>query len=176
MTLETGRLKLVLSTAAHLELELSDRPRLWKELGLRPPVSWPAPLNDDDSFKWSLDFARANPGSPWGFYYFALKEPAGPVVVGNGGFKGAPDSAGMVELGYSLIPDYQRRGLASEAVGAMVEFCRSRGVKTVRGETLPELTPSIRVLEKNGFSFVGEGSEPGVIRYELKLSTDYPRG
>ena len=35
-------------------------------------------------------------------------------------------------------------------------------------ETLPELTASIRVLEKNGFRFAGPGSEDGVIRYELE--------
>ena len=34
-------------------------------------------------------------------------------------------------------------------------------------ETLPELTPSIGVLRKGGFALIGEGSEPGVIRFEL---------
>jgi RimJ/RimL family protein N-acetyltransferase len=33
-------------------------------------------------------------------------------------------------------------------------------------QTLPELAPSIGVLEKCGFRFAGEGGEPGVIRYE----------
>lgn len=35
-------------------------------------------------------------------------------------------------------------------------------------ETLPALAPSIGVLEKLGFVFAGEGSEPGVIRYALE--------
>ena len=34
-------------------------------------------------------------------------------------------------------------------------------------ETLPGLMPSIGVLRKCGFRFIGDGSEPGVIRYEL---------
>jgi RimJ/RimL family protein N-acetyltransferase len=37
----------------------------------------------------------------------------------------------------------------------------------VIAETLPELTPSIGVLGKCGFHLIGEGSEPGVIRFEL---------
>jgi len=36
----------------------------------------------------------------------------------------------------------------------------------VIAETLPELTPSIGVLRKCGFELIGEGSEPGVIRFE----------
>jgi len=40
-------------------------------------------------------------------------------------------------------------------------------VQRVIAETLPELTPSIGVLRKCGFRPVGEGSEPGVIRFEL---------
>jgi RimJ/RimL family protein N-acetyltransferase len=35
-------------------------------------------------------------------------------------------------------------------------------------ETLPDLTPSIGVLEKCGFRFIGEGSESGVVRYERR--------
>ncbi len=37
-------------------------------------------------------------------------------------------------------------------------------------ETLPELTPSIRVLEKSGFVNIGAGSEKGVIRFEFSRS------
>ena len=41
-------------------------------------------------------------------------------------------------------------------------------VDRVTAETLPELAPSIGVLEKAGFTLAeGEGSEPGVIRFEL---------
>jgi RimJ/RimL family protein N-acetyltransferase len=37
----------------------------------------------------------------------------------------------------------------------------------VIAETYPHLTPSIGVMEKCGLAFAGEGSEEGVIRYEL---------
>ena len=41
-------------------------------------------------------------------------------------------------------------------------------VARVIAETLPDLFPSIGVLRKIGFSYVGEGSEPGVVRYGLR--------
>jgi RimJ/RimL family protein N-acetyltransferase len=37
----------------------------------------------------------------------------------------------------------------------------------VCAETLPHLSQSIRVLEKNGFQRTGAGSEQGVIRYAI---------
>jgi RimJ/RimL family protein N-acetyltransferase len=55
--------------------------------------------------------------------------------------------------------------LASDAVAALIEWCRERGAKKVIAETFPELVSSIRVMQKNGFVFEGSGSEPGVIRY-----------
>jgi len=40
-------------------------------------------------------------------------------------------------------------------------------VQRAIAEALPELTPSIGVLRKCGFRFIGDGAEPGVIRFEL---------
>ena len=37
----------------------------------------------------------------------------------------------------------------------------------VTAETYPELSGSIGVLRRCGFRFTGDGSEPGVIRYEI---------
>lgn len=72
----------------------------------------------------------------------------------------------MVEVGYSIMPAFQRLGLASEAVAALIDWAFSDpGVQLVTAETLPSLPASIRVLEKNGFQFLGAGSEEGVIRY-----------
>jgi RimJ/RimL family protein N-acetyltransferase len=41
-------------------------------------------------------------------------------------------------------------------------------VRRVIAETLPELAGSIGVLRRCGFRLLGEGSEPGVIRFELR--------
>ena len=100
----------------------------------------------------------------------------GHVVVGAGGYKGKPDAAGSVEVGYSVLPEYRRQGLATEAVAGLVAnaFNDAR-VSRIIAETLPGLDASIGVLRKNHFRDIGAGSEPGVIRYELTRA-DYPGG
>ena len=95
-------------------------------------------------------------------------------MIGAGGFKGAPDAHGVVEVGYGIVTDHQRQGLATEAVDGWLRFAfGSPRVTMVVGQTLPSLAPSIGVLEKVGFRFVGAGHDPHapaveeVIRYEL---------
>ena len=90
------------------------------------------------------------------------------VLIGTIGYKGPPSPDGTVEVGYGIVNDHQRRGYASEAVRALVAHAFAvPEVHRVIAETLPELTPSIGVLRKCGFELTGEGSEPGVIRFEL---------
>ena len=89
-------------------------------------------------------------------------------MIGSAGYKGPPTQDGTVEIGYDIVSDHRRRGYASESVRALVSraFEQPR-VRRVIAETLPELIGSIGVLRKCGFEPVGEGSEPGVIRFEL---------
>ncbi len=88
--------------------------------------------------------------------------------MGCGGFKGKPTDDGTVEIGYSILEAHQRQGLAPEAVQELVRWAFSHEeVRRIGAHTLPELRPSIRVLEKCGFAFVGEGSENGAIWFEL---------
>ena len=75
---------------------------------------------------------------------------------------------GTVEVGYGIVSDQHRRGYASEAARALVGHAFARpAVRRVIAETYPELIGSIGVLRRCGFRHIGEGSEPGVVRYEL---------
>ena len=92
------------------------------------------------------------------------------VAIGNGGFKGRPDADGMVEVGYSVMDAYQRRGLCTEAVGALIAWAFSHPeVARVVAETNPDNIASIRVMEKNGLTFTGE-TDAGEVRYAITLS------
>ena len=94
-------------------------------------------------------------------------------LVGDAGFKGAPDDSGGCEIGYSIIPSFRRRGYATEAVGAILTWARQiPHVRTVRAEALENNLGSQRVLEKYGFLFVGVYDHPEdglTCRYELSL-------
>jgi RimJ/RimL family protein N-acetyltransferase len=89
------------------------------------------------------------PAGEWGPWQ--IEERATGLIVGGAGFKGEPDDAGVVEIGYSLAPCARRRGLATEAVAALVDHARSRGVRRVRAEIDPDNAVSRAVVERAGF-------------------------
>ena len=67
------------------------------------------------------------------------------------------------------VPSWQRDGLASEGCAALIESAWERGAETVIAHTLADLTPSLRVLEKLGFSSA-ESAEPGALGFALRRS------
>ena len=169
--LRTTRLELVAATLPMAIAERDDRGSLERDYQIRLALPWPPPLNDEASLAWSISVLReANGATGWGFWYFTIpptdeSEPL--LAIGNGGFKGGPDALGTVEIGYSVLEEYQRRGYASEAVEALVAWAfLQRGVRRIVAETYPVLIGSIGVLLKTGFRQVGLGPEEGVIRFE----------
>lgn len=119
----------------------------------------------------ALDGARAHNADPWGFHLFFDQDGS---LVGFGGWKGAPVD-GVVELGYSVAPARQGRGIATAAVRELIGRARAAGIHRVVAHTLPESSPSTGVLERCGFVRVGEIPDPdgqveGVVwRWELAL-------
>lgn len=170
--IRTPRLDLVAATAEVLEAELRGHAELAAVLDARVPQAWPPPLYDEDAVQWALKCLRDDAAfEEWGVRYFVAREPmagGGAVAVGAGGYKGPPRDQDWVEIGYSVLPEYQRRGFASEAARGLVRHAfRDPRIERVTAETLPQLWPSIGVLEKVGFRFAGEGTEEGAVRYEI---------
>jgi len=168
--LHTQRLCLVPGTAELGRAELNDRAHFAEQLGAKVPPAWPPPLNDEDSMTWFTEYVETHPEAVgWAAWYFLLRESDGSYkAVGNGGFKGMPDKSKGVEIGYSILEDHQRQGLATESAGLLIGWAFShQQVNRIIAQTLPDLRPSIRVLEKQGFTFVGEGLEEGAIMYQL---------
>jgi RimJ/RimL family protein N-acetyltransferase len=146
--ISSARLQFVAVEPAHARALLHDRGELAQALRVYLPESWP---------RFAKAFARlADPAYPsgddpqdWGGYFFI--DPAGGVLVGNGGFKGPPDEAGAVEIGYEIAPEYRNRGFASEAAQALIGFAFSQAsVRAVIAHTLAERSASAHVLRKAG--------------------------
>jgi len=77
-----------------------------------------------------------------------------------------------IEVGYGILPAYQRQGFATEAVAGMMSWVQSQTlVSAFIAQTFPHLQPSIRVLEKSGFQLVGAGFEEGTILLRKKCET-----
>lgn len=172
LKIKTERLELIAGTPSLAQADIESRERFAELLEARVPEDWPAPLNDLDSQKWVVRYLSEHPDATgWVIWYFVLPEhDAGErIVIGNGDFKGLPTEDGTVEVGYSIIEKFQGKGFATEAVAGLIKWAFTHPqVTRVIAETYPELTKSVRVMEKNGLVFIGDGSEERVIRYELK--------
>jgi ribosomal-protein-alanine N-acetyltransferase len=168
--LRTSRLTLVAASAELLGMELEDRETFGQALGAAMPASWPPPLYERANMHWSLAQLKRDPAlHGWLTWFWLLNREPKPLVIGLGGFKGKPNASGAVEIGYNVLPEFQRQGLATEAVGALVEWTfRQPKVERVIAKTLPELPASIRVLRKCGFEFAGNDSDIEVLRFERK--------
>jgi [ribosomal protein S5]-alanine N-acetyltransferase len=166
----TTRLELIAATAETVSLELRNVEQFATALGVPVPASWPPPLNDEGSQRWYLEMLQ-RPASAvgWALWYLIRREPTR-ELVGVAGFKGRPVD-GSCEIGYSLLPSFQGSGYATEASRELIRWAFShRDVERVTSETLPDLLDSIRVMEKCGMRFIGDGNpEEGqrTVRYAV---------
>jgi ribosomal-protein-alanine N-acetyltransferase len=168
--LETPRLRLIAADAALERAAARGRDALAAALEAEVAADWPPPLAEDALGAWAATLEQQPSLAGWAsWYWLSMRASLPPLLCGFGGFKGEPRE-GTVEIGYSLVESLHRRGLAPEACEALIVWAsRDPRVEVVIAHTLPELRPSQRVLEKLGFAPAGAGSEPGTIRYELKL-------
>lgn len=94
----------------------------------------------------------------WGPWLAVLKSDG--TIIGDLGFKGAPDDKNAVEIGYGFLEGYWHKGYATEAVGILMEWAwEQEGVHKIKAETLPDNPGSIRVLEKMGMEEIIRSEE-----------------
>ena len=163
----TPRLTLIPATVAHARAELADRAAFARLLGAAVPDAWP-PESAADALPLFLEWLEAAPDRVGWFGWYALTRAdlGAPVLVAGGGFLGPP-AGGAMQLGYSVLPEFQRQGYATEMVGELLGWAFSQpGVTLVAAETEWANPASVRVLEKSGFTPAGTASAPGGARFE----------
>lgn len=75
--------------------------------------------------------------------------------VGGGAFVGAPND-GVVEIAYFTLPQFVRRGYATQTATHLVAIARRAAPQiALKAFTLREVNPSTRILERLGFKVVG---------------------
>ncbi|TCL63769.1 RimJ/RimL family protein N-acetyltransferase [Hydrogenispora ethanolica] len=103
---------------------------------------------------------------PTGFESWIIVKREGMIGIGDAGFKGLPNAAGEVDIGYSIIAPEWRKGYGYEAARALLDWAFTQpGVRAVTAECLTDNRGSARILEKLGMSQLGR--EDGMIHWRV---------
>ena len=167
----TGRLELVPATIELCRAESRGPAAIGGALGVRVPASWPPPaFEPDDVARVQRQLERSPGETIWTLHYVTRRAgPDGRELLGVAGFMGVPSPQGVVEIGYTIAEEHQRRGYATEAVEALVaEAFAHPEVRAVTATTYASLAPSIGVLRKAGFALVAENAATGLLRFERR--------
>jgi RimJ/RimL family protein N-acetyltransferase len=146
--LETPRLKLLPFTLELKKITLFERDRLPELLGVAVPDAWPGA----DLLEALPHFIEAMEQDPLGRVWDGiLLHKADRVAIGGIGFHGPPDEAGMVEIGYNIIPAYEGQGYATEMARWVIDRAFQKpDIQVITAECRDDNLGSIRVLEKVG--------------------------
>ena len=114
------------------------------------------------------------PGDPGGWVQLTVENRHTGRLIGDVGVSPADQHPGVIKIGYTIAPEFQGAGYATEAVRALIDYAFDvLQVDIVRAYASAENTPSIRVAEKAGLQLMErfEGVDDGVkwtgVRYEL---------
>lgn len=171
LRMRTERLDLIAATWPMARAAADgDRERFGQLLGAQVTTDWPPEFMEDAQEFVAVELEKAGEVPGWGVWYVVLRDER--KLIGCAGIKGEPRD-GQVDIGYSVIKPYQRRGYATEATRAVIDWVfRDPRTERVVGETFANLPGSIGVMEKCGMKFVGVmtgfGGEEGVSRYEMR--------
>lgn len=169
-TLRSDRLTLIASTLDHVRTELDAPEKLSGLLNAAVSPAWPTGEYDRDAMEFFRACFEAGGEAVEGWYgWYAVREAdsASPrALVGAAGYFGPADADGTVEIGYSVLPEWQRRGYASEMVASLVTHAFTFGsTNRVIAHTTEANPASIAVLIRSGFQAAGIGRE-GALRFE----------
>jgi RimJ/RimL family protein N-acetyltransferase len=178
--IRSARLELVsFSTRAMRAVLNDDRATAEAELGARVPRGLRERLGE--LFEARLAEVDADPSLlPWVARAMVMTDHAAVRrVVGSVGFHGAPSDDGQVEIGYHVEPAYRRRGFATEAVRALVEWAvTERGVRRFRASVAPSNAPSLAIMSRLGFRRTGvrwDEIDGEQLTFELEWAQDDAR-
>ena len=158
MIIQTKRLDLIPLSPAVLRAALElDRNKIGRLLGASVPQSWEIRRG---FLELQLRQLEANPAlQPWLARGIVLRSEG--QLIGDIGCHSAPFSAPAsapktVELGYSVMEAWRRRGFAQEAIEALIQWaCTQHRVHRFVLSISPENQASQALAAKMGFQKVG---------------------
>jgi RimJ/RimL family protein N-acetyltransferase len=156
LVIQTNRLLLytvVPNEYEMLALNQAD-PKLWLDRGFSDPTKHF--LTNQNPIKYRLPKVRQNPGyAKYLLRVAVLKD--NPIIIASAGFHDAPDSDGMIEIGFGVDKKYQGNGYGQEILHGMWSWVVNDPlVKTLRYTVSPDNLISQHIIKKLGFEYKGQ--------------------
>ena len=139
----------------------SDAPQLVKHLSnpsisknLRQP---PFPYTEADAKSWHdfLDLEKESHPLTARFRW-VIRQCSSSILVGDISLNEC-DDPGIYRLGYWLAEEYWGKGIMTNAVAKVTEIAREQKVSKIVADVKKGNWGSCRVLENNGFKYIGDG-------------------
>jgi [ribosomal protein S5]-alanine N-acetyltransferase len=167
----TSRLSLIAITPEMLLSEKNGDGRLGELIQCVIPANWPHKDWEPYVFDFLLNQLAEHPEQLGWPRYVSFVPPDGRrTLIGTLGAFTKAALPSECEIGYSILPPYEGRGFATEGARALIDYLRAdERLDSVIAHTFRSIPASIRVMEKCGMVFDGEGEEAGTIRYRLRL-------
>ena len=149
-----------------VSLFLENKCAFEESVGITCPMSWPVEKDILPDLALLLKADQSLIG--WLLWFIIHKVDR--CFIGDVGFKGKPDKDGMIEIGYSIIPEYRKMGLGFESVQTLIRFGFSvPEVKIITANTDSQNLFSIKILRKMNMycydSEIEEGKE--ILKWKL---------
>ena len=161
------------ATRELLAAELADRARLGVLLDAHVPINWPNDIYDEGVVGFFLDRLLDDSTSlGWWSWYGILCDDDRTLVAGLG-FKGVPRE-NAVEVGYGVVEEFRRRGIATEAVSALIDWAfEDNRIARVDAQVHVGNLASERVLSNVGFRPSHQAQNPdGLQRFSPARAQD----
>jgi RimJ/RimL family protein N-acetyltransferase len=176
--IQSARLDLIPVTAESLVCQQRNSSQMRIELGAilnaKIPESWPHADWEPHVIDYLLNLIGTDAEAMGWCRYLVLRDDSTKTrtLIGTFGSGFPKAETGLAEIGYGLLPEWQRQGFAAEAVLTMLPWLQTRrAITAFVAQTFPHLRGSIRVLEKTGFRPAGVGYEDGTILFRLECET-----
>jgi [ribosomal protein S5]-alanine N-acetyltransferase len=173
----TSRLSLIAITPEMLLSEKNGDGRLGELIQCVVPTNWPLKDWEPHVFDFLLaQFAEHPEQLGWPRYVSFVPPNGRRTLIGTLGAFTKAGRPAECEIGYSILAPNEGRGFATEGARALIDYLRrDERLDSVIAHTYRWIPGSIRVMEKCGMVFDGDGEEAGMVRYRLVLRRGFER-
>ena len=145
----TERLILIPMTLSMVNALLQGRKEVFETRGISFHTDWPR--QDTMDILGFLKDVMKNTEEASGFDIWMVMQKDGMLVIGDAGFKGAPDESGSIEIGFGLVEEAQKQGYGYEVAQSLLEWAsRQENVNVVVADCLLDNIGSMKILSRCG--------------------------